>query len=85
MALRRLRYIFNSTGDASLSDTEELYYVVFNHEEQYSIWPVGRTLPAGWTSRGEPMGKEACLDVIEEVWTDITPKSVREALAAARQ
>lgn len=26
------------------------YTVVVNHEEQYSIWPVHRPLPLGWTA-----------------------------------
>jgi MbtH protein len=34
-----------------MSDNDEtLYRVVINHEEQYSIWPVGRPMPGGWTA-----------------------------------
>ncbi|WP_079169033.1 MbtH family NRPS accessory protein [Streptomyces sp. CC210A] len=56
------------------------YLVVVNGEEQYSIWPAGRDLPDGWTSVGDPRLRQECLDHIESVWTDMRPKSVREAL-----
>ena len=51
--------------------------VVVNDEEQYSVWPAGRELPAGWTREGTVGSKEECLDHIERVWTDMRPKSVR--------
>jgi uncharacterized protein YbdZ (MbtH family) len=59
------------------------YFVVVNDEEQYSIWPSGRELPAGWTAVGGARSREECLSHIEEVWTDMRPKSVRVALGAA--
>ncbi|MEV6823922.1 MbtH family NRPS accessory protein [Amycolatopsis sp. NPDC051102] len=64
-------------------DTRE-YAVVINHEEQYSIWPVGRELPSGWTEAGVRGPKRDCLDHIERVWTDMRPKSLRTAMAAAQ-
>lgn len=56
------------------------YLVVVNGEEQYSIWPAGRDLPAGWTAVGEARSRAECLDHIEQVWTDMRPKSVRDAM-----
>jgi MbtH protein len=53
------------------------YAVVVNDEEQYSIWPADRELPAGWTREGVVGGKDECLDHIEKVWTDLRPRSVR--------
>jgi MbtH protein len=53
--------------------------VVVNDEEQYSIWPAGRELPLGWTAEGTTGTREECLAHIDEVWTDITPRSVRVA------
>jgi MbtH protein len=58
----------------------ELYTVVVNHEEQYSIWPVGRPIPAGWREAGQTGEKQACLDWIKTVWTDMRPLSVRRAM-----
>jgi MbtH protein len=54
-----------------------VYLVVLNHEEQYSIWPADRPLPAGWRSDGTKGDKATCLAHIKEVWTDMRPKSLR--------
>jgi MbtH protein len=56
------------------------YVVVANDEEQYSIWPADRDLPAGWRVAGPTGAKEACLAHIEQVWTDLRPLSVRRAM-----
>ncbi|WP_035795278.1 MbtH family protein [Kitasatospora mediocidica] len=53
------------------------YLVVRNHEEQYSVWPEGRELPAGWEGVGVSGDKAACLAHIKEVWTDLRPLSLR--------
>ena len=57
----------------------ELHQVVVNHEEQYSIWPTDRDLPKGWLGVGKTGTREECLTYIEQVWTDLTPLSVRRA------
>lgn len=62
--------------------TDELYRVVVNHEEQYSIWPAGRDMPLGWKAITESESKEDCLNYIEEVWTDMRPLSLRKAMEA---
>jgi len=54
------------------------FFVVCNDEEQYSIWRSDKPLPSGWTALGAPMPKEQCLKRIEELWTDMRPKSLRE-------
>lgn len=56
------------------------YFVVVNDEEQYSIWPAHRDVPAGWTAVGDARSREDCLNHIEMVWTDMRPKSVRAAV-----
>ena len=53
------------------------YTVVVNHEEQYSIWFLGRELPLGWSPVGKSGPKQECLDYIKTVWTDMRPLSVR--------
>jgi len=55
----------------------KLYWVVVNHEEQYSIWPADRDPPAGWRAIGEAAEKATCLAHIAKVWTDMRPSSVR--------
>jgi len=56
-----------------------IYAVVMNHEEQYSIWPDYRELPAGWNRVGKTGLKPECLAYINEVWTDMRPLSLRNA------
>jgi uncharacterized protein YbdZ (MbtH family) len=62
-----------------------LYKVVVNHEEQYSIWPADRDNPLGWRDVGPSGLKQACLDYIETVWTDMRPLSLRKQMEAAAQ
>jgi MbtH protein len=59
-------------------DDRVRYKVVLNHEEQYSIWPEGRENPPGWFDEGFAGVKSACLAHIDEVWTDMRPKSLRD-------
>lgn len=56
------------------------YTVVINHEEQYSIWPVTKTVPAGWREVGKKGSKSECLTYIDEVWTDMRPASLRRQM-----
>jgi MbtH protein len=56
------------------------YEVVVNDEEQYSIWPAHKEIPAGWKTVGVSGPKAQCLAHIEEVWTDMRPKSLRERM-----
>jgi MbtH protein len=59
---------------------DRIYKVVVNHEEQYSIWPVERTVPMGWREVGKDGAKAVCLAYIKEVWTDMRPLSLRERM-----
>jgi MbtH protein len=65
-----------------MSEDTELYTVVVNDEEQYSIWRLGREIPPGWHEVGKTGPKEECLAYIDEVWTDMRPRSLREAMEA---
>nr|WP_203725038.1 MbtH family NRPS accessory protein [Streptomyces sp. SID13588] len=51
-----------------------------NHEEQYSIWQADCEPPTGWAVAGPTGTKDACLDHIERVWTDMRPLSLRKML-----
>jgi MbtH protein len=63
-------------------DSEGLEFrVVYNHEEQFSIWLVDRELPLGWNDEGTTGTKEECLAHIEKIWTDMRPLSLRKFLA----
>jgi MbtH protein len=54
------------------------YVVVINNEDQYSIWRASRAVPDGWRKDGFRGSKEECLEHIDNVWTDMRPRSVRE-------
>ena len=58
------------------------FRVVANDEEQYSIWPSHKDLPAGWRETGFAGKKAACLAHIKDVWTDMRPRSLREHMAS---
>lgn len=55
------------------------YLVVHNDEEQYSLWRAGRPLPPGWHDTGFSGAEEECVAYVDRVWTDMRPKSLREA------
>jgi MbtH protein len=58
-------------------DDTRTYVVVRNGEQQYSIWPTSRAVPAGWATVGHTGTRAECLAYIGEVWTDIRPLSAR--------
>lgn len=66
-------------AEKDMEDATE-YQVVVNHEEQYSIWPTHKSIPAGWTQTGPKGAKQECLSYIDEVWTDMRPLSLRRAM-----
>jgi MbtH protein len=61
-------------------EPDRSYSVVYNDEEQYSIWPTDRALPDGWQAEGTTGPKADCLAHIEQIWTDMRPRSLREAM-----
>jgi len=65
---------------AKKEENEVQYYVVKNHEEQYSIWPAYKSIPSGWEIIGEAKSKDACLEYIDKVWVDMRPLSLRRQM-----
>ncbi|WP_157792958.1 MbtH family protein [Bordetella genomosp. 8] len=51
--------------------------VLVNDEEQYSLWPDFKAIPAGWRDTGVQGDKQTCLAYVEQVWTDMRPLSLR--------
>ena len=60
------------------------YFVVINDEEQYSIWPEFKDIPAGWRAVGEAQSKADCLAYVKENWTDMRPKTLRDEMAKSQ-
>jgi uncharacterized protein YbdZ (MbtH family) len=61
-------------------DENREYLVLVNEEEQYSLWPAFRDIPAGWSAVGPRGKRKECLDWIEANWTDMRPKSLVKAM-----
>lgn len=59
-------------------EDEQIYRVVMNQEEQYSIWFADKDLPLGWREIGPHGLKHECLAYIKEIWTDMRPLSLRQ-------
>ncbi|GAB7066956.1 MbtH family protein [Mycobacterium hodleri] len=67
-------------------DETASFYVLVNGEEQHSLWPTFKQVPGGWTIVFGAEGgssRQECLDYVDENWTDMRPKSLRERMAAA--
>jgi len=64
----------------TVDEYQEMYLVLINHEEQYSLWPSYKLIPAGWKAIGEERTKNECLAYVDEVWTDMRPLSLRKQM-----
>lgn len=65
-----------------MTSDEPTYRVVRNDEDQYSIWPATIAVPGGWHLDGTEGSRADCLAHIDEVWTDMRSRSLRERMAA---
>jgi MbtH protein len=63
------------------NETQILWRVLRNCEGRYSIARVTHPIPVGWTPVGSDAPRTICLDRIGELWTDMRPLSVQEAVA----
>ena len=63
-------------------DEDGRFFVLVNDEEQYSLWPTFADVPAGWRVVFGEAGREEALEYVEKSWTDMRPKSLRDAMAA---
>lgn len=64
-----------------LDDDNGAFFVLVNDEDQHSLWPVFADIPAGWRVVHGEASRAACLDYVEKNWTDLRPKSLRDAMA----
>lgn len=62
-------------------DDNGAFFVLVNDEDQHSLWPVFADIPAGWRVVHGEASRAACLDYVEKNWTDLRPKSLRDAMA----
>jgi uncharacterized protein YbdZ (MbtH family) len=67
-------------------DDDGSFYVLVNDEDQHSLWPTFADVPAGWRvvyGSADGASRAACLDYVEQRWTDLRPKSLRDAMGSA--
>jgi MbtH protein len=64
-------------------DDNRVYVVLINDEEQYSLWPRNKEVPAGWRSVDVSGSREECMKYVDETWTDMRPKSLRLRMESA--
>ncbi len=61
-------------------DEDGRYVVLINDEGQHSLWPLFAEVPEGWSVIYEEDTRQACLDFIEQNWTDMRPRSLVESM-----
>lgn len=61
--------------------SDRSYDVLVNEEGQYSLWPTGTAVPAGWETVLADQSREECLAHVEANWTDMRPRGLRSATA----
>ena len=58
---------------------DEIFVVLVNHEEQYSIWPQWKAVPGGWRAVPGIQGdKKTVVEYVERTWVDMRPLSLRQ-------
>ncbi|GAB7051368.1 MbtH family protein [Catenuloplanes indicus] len=64
-------------------DENGVFLVLVNDEGQHSLWPEFAEVPAGWQTVFGPSARDAALAYVEQHWTDMRPRSLREAMDRA--
>jgi MbtH protein len=57
-------------------DENATYHVLINDEGQHSLWPSFKEVPKGWTIIHRSDGRAACLEFINQHWTDMRPTTL---------
>jgi MbtH protein len=57
-------------------DENSIYHVLVNDEGQHSLWPSFKEVPKGWTIVHNADSRAACLEFINQHWTDMRPNSL---------
>jgi len=68
-------------SDNPFDNEDGLFFVLINDEEQHSLWPTFAEVPAGWRVVHGEASRADCVEYVDQNWTDIRPKSLKERLA----
>ncbi|MFO1103167.1 MAG: MbtH family protein [Methylocystis sp.] len=69
----------NDSQPNPFDDESLAFLVLVNAQGQHSLWPTFAPAPTGWRQAFGPSDRGACLNFVDEHWTDMRPKSVRDA------
>jgi uncharacterized protein YbdZ (MbtH family) len=61
-------------------DESGTFLVLVNDQDQHSLWPAFADVPVGWRKAFGEAGRAECLTYVEAHWTDIRPRSLRDAM-----
>jgi MbtH protein len=62
-------------------DDSRDFLALCNAEVQYSLWPQDIAVPEGWRAVYGPAARDEVIGYIDRTWTDMRPKSLRDAMA----
>src|SRR5450755_168080 len=68
----------NGMSTNPFDDPDGTFLVLVNQEDQHSLWPAFAKVPAGWVVVKEETDRQSALDYVNEHWTDMRPRSLRE-------
>jgi MbtH protein len=63
-------------------DQDGEFLVLVNSEGQHSLWPEAIAVPQGWNVVFGKRERAACLEYVQEHWTDMRPLSLVRAMEA---
>lgn len=61
-------------------DTDGVFSVLVNDENQHSLWPDFAPIPDGWARVYGPARHDECLAYVDEHWRDMRPASLIAAM-----
>jgi MbtH protein len=61
-------------------DDNGTFVVLVNDEDQHSLWPTFADVPAGWRKIFGEADRAECLAYVEQNWTDMRPRTLRESM-----
>lgn len=61
-------------------DDDARFTVLKNGEGQFSLWPISKETPEGWTRLTFEGSKAECSQYVDEHWLDMRPQSLQDRM-----
>lgn len=65
----------NSENNQNLSIDGDLFVVLVNSLNEYSLWPLDKEIPSGWKNVNFSGSKEECKLYVDQHWLSLMPIS----------